>query len=116
MAETAVNVLDAAGATKNILTPEGAFAAQRATAGAGTSVAASASSVQLLGALATRKKAIIVNDSSVVLKVALGFTASATAFSAELPAAGTFTVTDYTGVINGIWASATGNARITSLT
>lgn len=87
-----------------------------ATTGAASSVAGSASSVALLASNAARKGAVIVNDSTAVLKVGLGFTASATAYSIELGPGASTTVNGFTGAINGIWASATGNARITELT
>ena len=47
----------------------------------------------------------------------LGATASATSFTAKLSPDGYYEVPfNYTGIIDGLWASATGNARITELT
>lgn len=87
-----------------------------------SNVSGSASSVTLLSANASRKGAIITNDSTAVCYVKFGTTASTTSFTVyilgsvsgapsyyEVP----FT---YTGRIDAIWASATGTARITELT
>lgn len=87
------------------------------------SVASSASSVNLLerrGASGDlRKGAVIYNDSSAVLYVKLGATASTTSFTYYLAAGATlelpYSEAMYQGVIDGIWASATGSARITEL-
>lgn len=81
------------------------------------SVAGSATSVQLLAANAARRGATIVNDSAAVLYVKLGETASASNYTYRLPAYATLELPDpvYTGRIDGIWASATGNARVTEV-
>lgn len=94
------------------------------TSGTGTSanVASSATSVTLLAANAARKGATIYNDSTSVLRVKLGATASATSFSVVLAAltsgiGGYYEVpASYTGIIDGIWDSANGAARVTELT
>lgn len=77
----------------------------------------------LLAANAARKQAIIVNDSDAALYVKLGTGASLTSYSFFLPAQANgqkaqleLPLPVYTGAINGIWASATGNARVTELT
>lgn len=94
---------------------------QRATTPTLTSVAASASSVSLLAANNARKGATITNDSSAVLYIKLGATASTTSYTVTLAgAAGApFSYYEvpfgYVGAIDGIWASATGNARITEI-
>lgn len=87
-----------------------------------TSVAGSAVSVQLLAANPNRKGVVIVNDSTAVLYVALGATASTSRYSYYMkgtvngePSHLEVTLRGYTGRIDGIWASATGNARITEL-
>lgn len=81
-----------------------------------TSVADATSSTELLAANTSRLEAVIVNDSTAVLYVAFGETASSTNYTARLVQYGYLT-TQYTGQINGIWASdAGGNARITELT
>lgn len=87
-----------------------------------SSVAGSASSVSLLASNTSRLGATIYNDSSAILYLKLGATASTTSFTAILAGnsggyGGYYEVPfGYTGAIDGIWTSATGNARITELT
>lgn len=91
-----------------------------ATTGTRTSVSASASSVQLLASNASRKGYKVYNDSTAVLYLAEGSaSASTTSYTVQLVAGAYYeasTLPLFTGVINGIWSSATGNARITELT
>lgn len=87
-----------------------------AVASASTSVAASASNVTLLAANASRRGATIYNDSTVALHLKLGATASTSSFTIKLAADGYYEVPAfYAGIIDGIWASATGNARVTEI-
>lgn len=80
------------------------------------SVASSASTGTLLAANQGRRGATIYNDSSAALYLKLGATASTTSFTALVAAAGYYEVPfGYCGVIDGIWASANGNARVTEL-
>jgi hypothetical protein len=84
-----------------------------------TNVAASASSTTLLASNANRLGAVIVNDSTSVLYVKYGATASSTSYTYRLGINATLTLDGallYTGLISGIWVSATGAARITELT
>jgi epidermal growth factor receptor substrate 15 len=82
-----------------------------------TSVAGNASSVQLLAANASRRGATLFNDSTAVMYVKLGTTASATSFTVRLLANAYYEVPfSYNGRIDGIWVSATGNCRLTELT
>jgi hypothetical protein len=83
-----------------------------------TSVSGSASSVTLLAANQNRKGFMIFNDSTAILYVKLGATASTSSFTYRLTPYGIVSEPNfrYTGVIDGIWASATGSARITNLT
>lgn len=91
-----------------------------ASAATGTlsSVAASATSVTILAANANRRGALIFNDSTSILALAFASTASLTAFTVELPANGLYEMppSNYSGVVSGIWVSATGSARVTELT
>lgn len=93
--------------------------ANRATTATVTTVAASASSVTLLAANNARKGATITNDSSAVLYVKFGATASTSSYTVTLAGSGAAPFSyyevpfGYVGIIDGIWASATGNARIT---
>jgi hypothetical protein len=83
-----------------------------------TSVAGANADTSLLASNATRKGATVYNDSSVVLYLALGAAAaSITDYTVQVQSNGYYEVpSSYTGEIRGIWASATGNARITELT
>jgi len=88
-----------------------------AATGTATSVAGSASNVTLLAANTARIGGTIFNDSSADLFVKLGATASATSFTIKMATDGYFVVpANYTGIIDGIWGSATGDARITEIT
>lgn len=87
-----------------------------------SNVSASASSVTLLSANANRLGATITNDSTADLYVKFGTTASATSFTVILDGVAGVAKSyyevpyNYTGRIDGIWASATGAARVTELT
>jgi hypothetical protein len=84
-----------------------------------SNVASSATNVTLLASNAARLGATIYNDSTQVLYVKFGTTASATSYVVQIAANGYYEVPGpavYTGRIDGIWASANGNARVTELT
>lgn len=86
-----------------------------------TSVNSSATSVTLLAANPRRTAASIYNDSSAVLYLKLGATASTSSYSIQIAAGGYYELPAtnraisgvYAGVVDGIWASAIGAARIT---
>lgn len=82
-----------------------------------TNVASSATSVQLLGYNPNREMAVIVNDSTANLYVALGdAAASTTSFTYKVAAAGTLELpVAFTGAIQGIWDAVNGNARVTEM-
>jgi len=83
-----------------------------------TSVAGNASNVALLASSTSRRGVIIFNDSTAILYVALTETATASNFSYRLTPYATLELLgdkNFTGDINGIWSSATGNARITEM-
>lgn len=89
----------------------------RSGTGTGSNVSGSASSVTLLSANTARVGFTIFNDSTAVVYVKLGTTASATDFAVRIAAGGYYEGPfGYTGRIDGIWASATGTARIVELT
>jgi len=82
-----------------------------------TSVAGSASSVTLLSTNSNRLGATIFNDSTAILYVKLGTTASTSSFQYKVYPEQTVEIPyGYTGRIDGIWASAAGNARIGEFT
>lgn len=91
-----------------------------ATAATGTTstVAGSATSVQLLAANTSRIGVIIYNDGNADLKIKFGTTASSTNFSILIPKNTNYEgwAPLYNGRIDGIWSSAAGNARITEIT
>lgn len=90
---------------------------QTSSTAATSSVASSASSVTLLALNTSRLGATIWNDSTKVLYIKLGTTASSTDYTAQLDRDGYYEIPfGYTGRIDGIWASANGNARITEIT
>lgn len=82
-----------------------------------TSVSASATSVTLKAANTARKGLIIFNDSQAILFVKLGATASSTSYTYALFNADSVEIPfGYTGIVDGIWTSATGAARVTEIT
>ena len=81
-----------------------------------TSVTASATSVSILASNSSRLGAAVYNDSTAILYLKLGATASTTSFTVAMAASSYYEVPfQYTGAIDGIWASATGSARITEI-
>jgi len=89
----------------------------QAATGTQTSVAGSATNVTLLASNTSRKGALIYNDSTAILYVRLQATATTSNFSVKMFSDDTYEVPfGYTGIIDGIWASAAGNARITEIT
>lgn len=78
-------------------------------------VATTASSVVLLAANASRKKAIIMTETGAANYVAFAATASLTAYTYLLGSTTVLEVTGYTGVISVIRASGSGNIQVTEL-
>lgn len=90
---------------------------QKALTGTSSNVAGSASSVTLLAANTARLGATVYNDSTAALYLKLGATASATSFAVKMQPDAYYEVPfGYYGVVDGIWGSATGSARVTELT
>lgn len=96
--------------------------AQKTATATLSNVASSATSVTLLAANASRIGAQITNDSSALLYIKFGTTASTTSYTVVLAGAASAPFSYYevpagfTGRIDGIWASAVGNARCTEET
>lgn len=78
-----------------------------------TSVASSATSVTLLSENINRVKAVINNNSTRILYIKEGTTASATSYTYKLSKDDAVVIDDYVGRIDGIWDTANGNAIIT---
>jgi hypothetical protein len=98
------------------LSPNSTTRSVAAQAGAQSSVAGSAVNVTLLAANVNRLGATLYNDSNQNFYVKLGATASATSFTVRLSPQSYYEVPfGYTGIIDGIQASANGNMRITEL-
>lgn len=82
------------------------------------SVNSSGTNVTVLAASAARLGAFFFNDSTAVLYLKLGATATTSSYTVQIPAGGFYELPStpiYTGIIDGIWASANGAVRVTSL-
>lgn len=78
-------------------------------------VATSTTNATLLSSNSSRKKAVIVNDSNSILYVKYGTTATATSYTYKLQSDDTLEETNYTGRIDGILDTGTGNAQTTDI-
>lgn len=80
-------------------------------------VAASASNVTLLASNVNRSGATFYNDSTIALYLKFGATASTSSFTVKIFGNGYYELPFpiYTGIIDGIWDSASGNLRVTEL-
>lgn len=78
-------------------------------------VASSATNVTLFAASGSVKGRTVFNDSTAVLYLKFGVTASSTSFTLQLPAGSFYEFPQpcYAGQVDGIWASANGSARTT---
>lgn len=106
-----VTLYDAAGA---VTPPAGTPSATDTN----TSVAASASSVTVLAANASRLGASVYNDSTAILYLRLNSAAASTsAFTVQVSPGFYYEFPfRYVGAATGIWASATGSARVSEFT
>jgi hypothetical protein len=79
-------------------------------------VASSTSSVTLFAASSGDHERMIWNDSTAVLYVKFGATASTSSYTVQVASQGLFEFPSppYDGQVDGIWASANGFARVTS--
>ena len=80
-----------------------------------TRVATSTSSAQLAAANTNRIQLTVVNDSAATLFVKYGTTASSTDYTWKLGPDEVAVVTRYTGRVDGIVSTGTGNAQVTEL-
>lgn len=81
-------------------------------------VTSSASNTTLQASNADRIGWACFNDSTAALFVKFGATASSSSFTVKIGAGGFYEmpIPIYTGIIDGIWVSANGAARVTELT
>lgn len=79
-------------------------------------VASSATNVTIFSAVASVNGRTIFNDSTSVLYIKYGATASVTSYTVQLAAGAYYEFPQpvYAGQVDGIWTSANGNARVTS--
>lgn len=82
-----------------------------------TNVASSATNVTLLSSNTAAKSRVVFNESTQILYLKYGVTASATSYTVQVGANAYFEFPQptYYGQVDGIWASANGNARITEV-
>lgn len=100
-------------------TPSGTYTTKetRSATGTQTSVAASATNVTLLASNANRLGAVFYNDSTSILYLRCAATATASNYTVKMFPEDIFELPfNYTGIVDGIWVSATGNCRVTEYT
>lgn len=80
-----------------------------------SNVASSTSSTALFASNPAARSRNVYNDSTAVLYLKFGTGASSTSYTVQLPAAWNYEFPQplYTGAVEGAWASANGNARVT---
>ena len=112
-----VGGVDSAGDLRPLTLSGGGFAPPRAGAVTLSNVSSSVSSGTLLAANGDRIGVLVVNDSTAILYLKYGATASASSYSVKMEPGSYWEMPQpiYTGIIDGIWASANGAARITEL-
>jgi hypothetical protein len=79
-------------------------------------VSSSASSVTVFAAAGSTNARTVYNDSTAVLYLKFGTTASTTSYTVQLAAGAYYEFPQpcFDGRVDGIWASANGSARVTS--
>ena len=82
-----------------------------------SNVSSSATSVSLLSSNAAARARMVFNDSTQVLYLKFGTTASATSHTVQIPSMGYYEFPQplYKGAVDGIWAAANGSARLTEM-
>jgi len=109
------------GGGRNYYNIRGTFENQPVLAGTATlsNVTASVSSVTIIAANESRKGVVVFNDSSSDMYLKFGDTASTSSFTVKVSSNTLYEMPGphlYSGVIDGIWDTATGTARVTELT
>ena len=101
------------GAGNNII---GQVKAYRAPTSTVARVASLATTQTLLAANANRNGAMIYNESTSILYLKLGATASLTSYTVQVLAGGYYEVPAYySGIIDGVWAAAQGSCQATEI-
>lgn len=108
--------LDSAG--RLLVAPVSYLAPAKASTATLTNVPSSASNVTVVAANANRLGVLIVNDSTATLYLKFGATATTSSFSVKMEPGSYWEMPEplYVGIIDGIWSSADGAARVTELT
>lgn len=87
------------------------------TTATSSNVTASITNVTILASNANRRGATIYNDSTSLVYLKLGATATSTSFTLKLQPDSYYEVPfDYSGIIDGIWVAANGAARVVEIT
>jgi hypothetical protein len=123
-ANSAVNVAQINGVTPLMGAGNTGTGAQRTTTSSAgtatlTNVSSSASTGTILASNAARLGATFYNDSTQVCYLKFGATASTTSYTVQMAAGAYYELPGphvYSGIIDGIWASANGSMRVTELT
>ncbi len=106
-----VYLVDSTGAAASLTTTTA-----RATTSTMANVSGATSSTTLQASNTARLGLVVVNDSTADLYVKFGSSASSTSYTHKLGPGDSFREDLYTGIVTGIWTSATGAARMTELT
>ena len=112
-----IKIVDAAGVNVANVAPSGGIKVFQDTGPTATlaNVASSITNITLFASNGLARMRFIFNDSTANLFVKFGATASAASFTVKIAAGGQFAfpVPLYTGIVDGIWDAANGNARVT---
>lgn len=89
-----------------------------ATASTLANVSSANTNTTLQASNASRRGLLIFNDSTAILYVKFGATATTISYTVQLAAGAYYEFPSpiYTGIVDGIWASANGSARMTEIT
>lgn len=109
--DSALNVDSSGNLKVNITTNTGSSGSTSTV----TQVTSSATNVTLQAANTSRKELIIYNDSTSILYIKFGATASSTSYTLPIPSQEGIIEDRYTGRVDGIWVSANGNAYVTEV-
>lgn len=82
-----------------------------------TNVTSAATSTSLLASNSAAHARMVFNDSTAILYLKFGTTASATSYTVQIPPGGYYEFPQplYKGAVDGIWSAANGAARLTEM-